>query len=69
MKPKLQVRRLTVKLTELDKAVLRLLAEAGVMHTAEIAEQFGMTEDEAVDVMVRLQEAGLVHFTPDSPAC
>jgi len=58
-----------VKLTELDKAVLRLLAEENVMHTVEIAQRFGMTEDEAVDVMVRLQDAGLVHFTPDSSVC
>lgn len=58
-----------MKLTELDKAVLRLLAEGCVMHTFEIAQRFGMTEDEVVDVMVRLQKAGLVHFMPDSPAC
>ncbi len=58
-----------MNLTELDKAVLRLLVEGGVMHTVEIAQRFGMTEDETVEVMARLQEAGLVHFTPDSPAC
>lgn len=58
-----------MKLTEIDNAVLRLLLEGGVMHTVKIAQRFGITENEAVDVMVRLQEGGLVNFTPDSPAC
>lgn len=56
-----------MKLTELDKAVLRLLVEAGRMHTVEIARHFNITEDEAVDVMSRLRDMGLVHFTPEAP--
>ena len=58
-----------MKLTEQDKALLRLLLSGGMMHTVEIAQALGITEDEVTKGMLRLQEAGLVHFTPDSPVC
>jgi DNA-binding Lrp family transcriptional regulator len=49
---------------ETDKRLLKLLLENGAMHTVELAAALGVSEDEIVSRMVRLQELGMVGFTP-----
>ena len=45
---------------ETDKRLLRLLLENGVMYTVEMAAALGVSEDEIVSRMMRLQEEGMV---------
>lgn len=45
---------------ETDKTLLKLLYENGAMHTVEMAAALGVSEDEIVSRMMRLQEEGLV---------
>ncbi len=49
---------------ETDKTLLKLLYENGAMHTVEMAAALGVTEDEIVSRMMRMQEEGLVGGTP-----
>jgi DNA-binding Lrp family transcriptional regulator len=48
------------KMDETDKTLLKLLYENGAMHTVEMAAALGVSEDEIVSRMMRLQEEGLV---------
>ena len=49
---------------ETDKTLLNLLYENGAMHTVEMAAALGVTEDEIVSRMLRMQQEGLVGDTP-----
>jgi DNA-binding Lrp family transcriptional regulator len=49
---------------EMDKLLLTLLYENGAMHTVEMAAAPGVSEDEIVSRMMRLQEEGMVGGTP-----
>lgn len=48
---------------ETDKTLLKLLYENGAMHTVELAAALGVSEDEIVSRMMRLQEMGMVGGT------
>ena len=48
---------------EMDKLLLKLLYENGAMHTVEMATTLGVSEDEIVSRMMRLQEEGMVGDT------
>ena len=48
---------------ETDKTLLKLLYENGAMHTVEMASALGVSEDEIVSRMMRLQEEGMVGDT------
>ena len=48
---------------ETDKTLLKLLYENGAMHTVELAAALGVSEDEIVSRMMRLQEEGMVGGT------
>ena len=48
---------------ETDKRLMKLLLENGVMHTVELAVALGVSEDEIVPRMMRLQEEGMVGGT------
>jgi DNA-binding Lrp family transcriptional regulator len=48
---------------ETDKRLLKLLYENGAMHTVEMASALGVSEDEIVSRMMRLQEEGMVGDT------
>ena len=48
---------------ETDKRLLKLLYENGAMHTVEMAAALGVSEDEIVSRMLRMQEEGLVGGT------
>lgn len=52
------------QLTDFDKAVLRLLAEGGMMHASEVAERLGGTEDDVCASLSRLQDVGFAEFHP-----
>ena len=49
---------------ETDKTLLKLLYENGAMHTVEMAAALGVSEDEIVSRMLRMQQEGLVGDTP-----
>ena len=49
---------------ETDERLLKLLYENGAMHTVELAAALGVSEDEIVSRMMRLQEEGTVGGTP-----
>jgi DNA-binding Lrp family transcriptional regulator len=49
---------------EMDKLLLTPLYENGAMHTVEMAAAPGVSEDEIVSRMMRLQEEGMVGGTP-----
>ena len=51
------------KMDETDKRLLRLLSQNGAMHTVELAAALGVSEDEIVSRMMRLQEEGMVGDT------
>ena len=57
-----------MKMDEMYKRLLKLLFENGAMHTWELAAALGVSEDEIVSRMTRLQEEGMVGGTlvPDS---
>ena len=48
---------------ETDKRLLNLLYENGAMHTVEMAAALGVSEDEIVSRMLRMQEEGMVGGT------
>lgn len=48
---------------ETDKRLLKLLYENGAMHTVEMAAALGVSEDEIVSRMLRMQVEGLVGGT------
>jgi DNA-binding Lrp family transcriptional regulator len=48
---------------EMDKLLLKLLLENGAMHTVEMAAALGVSDDEIVSRMMRLQEEGMVGDT------
>ena len=48
---------------ETDKRLPKLLFENGAMHTVELAAALGVSEDEIVSRMMRLQEMGMVGGT------
>lgn len=48
---------------ETDKTLLKLLYENGAMHTVEMAAALGVSEDEIVSRMLRMQVEGLVGGT------
>jgi DNA-binding Lrp family transcriptional regulator len=48
---------------ETDKRLLKLLLENGEMHTVELVAALGVSEDEIVSRMMRLQEEGMVGGT------
>ena len=48
---------------ETDKRLLKLLYENGAMHTVELAAALGVSENEIVSRMMRLQEEGMVEGT------
>ena len=52
-----------MKMDETDKRLLKLLFENGAMHTVELAAALGVSEDEIVSRMMRLQEMGMVGGT------
>ena len=52
-----------MKMDETDKRLLKLLYENGAMHTVEMAAALGVSEDEIVSRMLRMQEEGLVGNT------
>jgi DNA-binding Lrp family transcriptional regulator len=52
-----------MKMDETDKRLLKVLLENGVMHTVELAAALGVSEDEIVSRMMRLQEEGMVEGT------
>ena len=52
-----------MKMDETDKRLLKLLYENGAMHTVEMAAALGVSEDEIVSRMLRMQEEGLVGGT------
>ena len=52
-----------MKMDETDKKLLKLLYENGAMHTVEMAAALGVSEDEIVSRMMRLQEEGMVGGT------
>jgi DNA-binding Lrp family transcriptional regulator len=52
-----------MKMDETDKRLLKLLYENGAMHTVEMAVALGVSEDEIVSRMLRMQEEGLVGGT------
>jgi DNA-binding Lrp family transcriptional regulator len=52
-----------MKMDKTDKTLLKLLYENGVMHTVELATALGVSEDEIVSRMMRLQEMGMVGGT------
>ena len=56
------------KLTDLDKALLRLLQadDVNMMHTFEMAEVLGVSEDDVCKSMRRLEDAGFAEFHPDT---
>lgn len=51
------------KVDETDKTLLKLLYENGAMYTVEMASALGVSEDEIVSRMMRLQEEGMVGDT------
>ena len=52
-----------MKMDETDKRLLKLLYENGAMHTVELAAVLGVSEDEIVSRMLRMQEEGMVGGT------
>ena len=52
-----------MKMDEMDKLLLELLLENGAMHTVEMAAVLGVSEDEIVSRMLRMQDQGLVGGT------